>query len=54
MDVLKFFTVRLCPWDMRLTGRRKKKKNTLDKHSELLAQFDEFILIGPRQVRLIK
>ena len=26
MDVLKFFTVRLCPWDMHLTGRRKKKK----------------------------
>ena len=20
MDVLKFFTVRLCPWDMHLTG----------------------------------
>ena len=24
MDVLKFFTVRLCPWDMHLTGRRRR------------------------------
>ena len=23
MDVLKIFTVRLCPWDMHLTGRRR-------------------------------
>ena len=25
MDVLKFFTVRLCPWDMHITGRRRRK-----------------------------
>ena len=25
MDVLKFFTVRLCPWDMHLTGRRRRR-----------------------------
>ena len=24
MDVLMFFTVRLCPWDMHLTGRRRR------------------------------
>ena len=23
MDVLKFFKVRLCPWDLHLTGRRR-------------------------------
>ena len=23
MGVLKFITVRLCPWDMHLTGRRR-------------------------------
>ena len=26
MDVLKFFTVRLCPWDMHLTGRRRRRR----------------------------
>ena len=27
MDVLKFFTVRLCPWDMHLTGRRRRRRS---------------------------
>ena len=28
MDVLKFFTVRLCPWDMHLTGRRRRQQGS--------------------------
>ena len=31
MDVLKFFTVRLCPWDMHLTGRRRRRKKEKQK-----------------------
>ena len=31
MDVLKFFTVRLCPWDMHLTGRRRRLRHCISK-----------------------
>ena len=44
MDVLKFFTVRLCPWDMHLNGRRKRRNyGTLQKLGGI-------IRAGPRGV----
>ena len=42
MDVLKFFTVRLCPWDMHLTGRRRRR--TFKEHFTRSSQDLVFIL----------
>ena len=42
MDVLKFFTVRLCPWDMHLTGRRRNIVWSIDFFSGYLKSGDVF------------
>ena len=44
MDILKFFTVRLCPWDMHLTGRRSLKK--IDKKMLMMESRNEVVMGG--------
>ena len=50
MDVLKFFTVRLCPWDMHITGGRRRRRRVLFHETSQMRNFVE--ITPPRNVQI--